>query len=737
VKVLKVTNPKSFFVEGRNCWNRTQANRLAFLIDGEAYFKAFKEAALKARRSIFIISWDIDSHVLLTRDGDRSGFPNQLGDFLGALLERRRDLHIHVLNWDFSLIYIFERMTQPFFRVDFKKQRRFHFRLDGTHPIGASHHQKIVVIDDSVGFTGGFDLTHARWDTPAHHAHDPKRIDPNGMTYGPFHDIQVIVDGNAAMRLGDIARERWAIATGQDTQPVSLQEDPWPPYLRPDMKDVSIAISRTLPAFMGRPEVREVETLYLDMVASAQRFIYIEQQYFTSARTGEALAARLKEENGPEILLILPKVNSGWLEENSMGLLRTGLLKRLRQADVHGHLGVYYPVVPDDEEVSVNVHSKIMVIDDRMARVGSSNLSNRSMGLDTECDLTVESEGDPQKEGRIAEFRNLLLAEHLGVSPEKIAEVIASKNSLLGAVEALRGSKRTLRPLVADVPEWMNNLLPETPIFDLERPLDEVRLIEEFVPTDMNESAGRPFVRGALLLVLLVILAGLWKWSPLKEWIDLQPLMNWADSFRGNPMTSLIVIAFYVIGGLVMFPVLLLIFATTFTFDPLAGILYSFAGCFSSAIAGYGIGKMIGRDVVRRLAGVRLNQMSRRLARRGLDAIIFLRIVPLLPFTLVNLVAGASHLRFRDYVLGTMIGMTPGIFFITLFQASLSRAISSAESHHFPILIAIAAAILGVTWFLTRWIDKAGQIKFSFAKLREGSKRRRWFRRKSRQGPSP
>jgi len=503
------------------------------------------------------------------------------------------------------------------------------------------------------------------------------------------------------------------------------------------MKDVSIAISRTLPAFMGRPEVREVETLYLDMVASAQRFIYIEQQYFTSARIGEALAARLKEENGPEILVILPQVNSGWLEENSMGLLRTGLLGRLRQADIHGHLGVYYPVVPDDEEISVNVHSKIMVIDDRMARVGSSNLSNRSMGLDTECDVTVESEGDPQKGDRIAEFRNRLLGEHLGVSPEKIAEVISSKNSLLSAVEALRGSKRTLRPLVADVPQWVNSLLPETAIFDPERPLGEEILIEEFVPFDTIESTGRPFLRGALFLILLIVLAGLWKWSPLRDWIDLQALINWADSFRENPMAPLMVIAFYMIGGLVMFPVLLLILATIFTFGPLVGILYSLAGCFSSAITGYGVGKMIGRDIVRRLAGVRLNQLSRRLARHGLDAIIFFRIVPILPFTLVNLVAGASQLRFRDYALGTMIGMTPGIFFITLFQAGLSRAISSPEPRHFLILIAIAAAILGATRFLTRWINKADHFRFSYARTRERSKGRRWFRGKSRQDPSP
>jgi len=223
---------------------------------------------------------------------------------------------------------------------------------------------------------------------------------------------------------------------------------------------------------------------------------------------------------------------------------------------------------------------------------------------------------------------------------------------------------------------------------------------------------------------LLIVLAGLWKWSPLRDWIDLQALINWADSFRENPMAPLMVIAFYMIGGLVMFPVLLLILATIFTFGPLVGILYSLAGCFSSAITGYGVGKMIGRDIVRRLAGVRLNQLSRRLARHGLDAIIFFRIVPILPFTLVNLVAGASQLRFRDYALGTMIGMTPGIFFITLFQTSLENAILNPGLRSLLILTAIAGAIFVATWSLKRWISKVNYVKLSFARLHKRSKER-------------
>jgi uncharacterized membrane protein YdjX (TVP38/TMEM64 family) len=524
--------------------------------------------------------------------------------------------------------------------------------------------------------------------------------------------------------LGDLARERWALATGEAIKPVKTHNDPWPSYLMPDMKQALIAISRTLPAFMGRPEIREVEALFMDMIASAQHFIYIEQQYLTSARVSELLAARLKEENGPEVLLILPEACSGWVEENTMGLLRTNFLWILREADLHGRFGVYHPVVSNDEElvVNVNVHSKIMNVDDRMVRVGSANLSNRSLGLDTECDVTIASEGDPKREASIAGFRNLLLGEHLGISPDKVAEAISSKNSLVQAVESLRGSNHTLRQLVVAAPEWQNRLFPPRVFFDLERPLDRLGIIEDFVPADEKESGGRPLLRGAIYLAVLIILAGIWKWSPVKEWVGFQTLVNWAEAFQGNPVSFPIVIGAYIVGGLIMFPILLLLFVTTFAFQPLAGIIYSLAGCFSSAIVGYAVGKVIGQNVVRRLAGRRLNQVSRHLAHHGMEAIVVLRIVPILPFTVVNLVAGASRLSFKDYMIGTVIGMTPGIFVITFFQTSLSRAMSRSEPLHFLILILVAAAILVGSYFLTRWINRASYVKFVFTRMRKRRK---------------
>jgi phosphatidylserine/phosphatidylglycerophosphate/cardiolipin synthase-like enzyme len=154
----------------------------------------------------------------------------------------------------------------------------------------------------------------------------------------------------------------------------------------------------------------------------------------------EALGARLKEEDGPDIIIVLPEKNSGWLEEITMGVLRARMLKRLRGADRFRHLRLYYPQVPGLGSDFIRVHAKVLVVDDRLVRVGSSNLNNRSMGLDTECDLAIESGGEARIEKVIAQFRNRLLGEHLGVAPQQVASVIDRKKSLALALDSLCGN---------------------------------------------------------------------------------------------------------------------------------------------------------------------------------------------------------------------------------------------------------------------------------------------------------
>src|SRR5688572_14749428 len=376
--------PETLLRPAYNCSAVAHAPRAAVLIDAAAYFKAFHDAALRAQRSIYLLAWDFNSRTRLHFDPvAKDGPPALLGDFLNFLVRRRRGLHINILNWDYPMVFGTDREFPPIYGFGWTPARRVHLRYDDTHPIAGCQHQKIAVIDDAVAFVGGIDLTVRRYDCPEHRADDPRRV-AYEKPYPPFHDLMVAVDGDAARYLAGVARDRWHAATGDQLKPVSVREDPWPEGLEPAMRDVQIGIARTMPPKGEAPALREIEKLYLDTIAHAQRTLYIENQYFTSQRIAAEIEKRLAERDGPEVVLVLRLLSHGWLEEHTMHVLRTRLVQRLLAADRYGRFHVYYPHVPGlAEGCCLDVHSKLMIADDRMLQIGSANICNRSMALDS------------------------------------------------------------------------------------------------------------------------------------------------------------------------------------------------------------------------------------------------------------------------------------------------------------------------------------------------------------------
>src|SRR3954463_12863459 len=228
---------------GYNCWTVARAERVAFLVDAADYFRAFYDAALRAKRSITILGWDFNSQTRLHFDPvARDGAPALLGEFLNWLVPPRHSLHVHVLNWDYPMVFGTDREFPPLYGFGWKPARRVHLRYDDTHPVTGSHHQKVVVIDDSIAFIGGIDLTVRRWDTAEHHAHDPHRV-AYGKPYPPFHDLMVALDGEAARSLAALTRERWFGATGQNLKPAGrngAEHDPWPAGLEADLRGAEV-----------------------------------------------------------------------------------------------------------------------------------------------------------------------------------------------------------------------------------------------------------------------------------------------------------------------------------------------------------------------------------------------------------------------------------------------------------------------------------------------------------------
>jgi phosphatidylserine/phosphatidylglycerophosphate/cardiolipin synthase-like enzyme len=447
-------------------WRTETATRATVIIDAADYFAAARQAMLKAKHRIMLVGWDFDARIPLNPTTTDDG-PAKVGDFIHWLAERTPGLDIYLLRWSMGAVKALARGTTIITLIKWMTHPRIHTKLDSAHPLGASHHQKIVVVDDCFAFCGGIDMTDGRWDTREHLDDNPTRHAPNATPNPPWHDATCALDGPVAAALGELCRARWERAGGGSLEPVASGADCWPDALNADFENVEVAIARTLPEYEGRTAVHEIEALYFTLIHQAQKSLYIESQYFASRRVAEAISKRLDEPDGPEIVIINPVTAEGWLEPIAMDTARARLYKALMQHAGHARFRIYHPHTEGGAQIYV--HAKILVADDLIIRVGSSNLNNRSMRLDSECDVMISVLNDDDR-ARIIKIRNGLIAEHLGLSLEPVSAAIETNGSMIAAIEQLRGVKNRLRPYalpeVTDAAKWLadNEVLdPEGP----------------------------------------------------------------------------------------------------------------------------------------------------------------------------------------------------------------------------------------------------------------------------------
>jgi phosphatidylserine/phosphatidylglycerophosphate/cardiolipin synthase-like enzyme len=428
---------------GRNCWRIETAPRASVLVDAATFFLRLEQALKKATRSITIIGWDFDGRIRLRPDCD--GGPS-LGDFLRTLVEERPELHVNILVWSFATFHAPSAPAELLLGAPWQDHQRISLRLDREHPFNASHHQKIVCIDETLAFVGGIDLTVDRWDTCDHDEVNECRLLPDGNPYRPVHDVQMVITGDAARSISELARERWRRATGAVLPADAGADDLWPDDLAPPFTNARIAIARTEPAWRNNPAVEEIAELTVDLIKAARTSIYIEAQYFAARNVRAALRESLSRRHGPEVIVMATRKVHSFIERVFLGENRDRMVRTLRRADRYNRLRVYYPIVAGkDGPCDVLIHSKVMIVDDRFARIGSANLNHRSMGLDTECDLVVEATDDASA-AAVAQVRTQLISEHLGVDPGDLDAAVARENSLIRGIDSLNRGERGLRP---------------------------------------------------------------------------------------------------------------------------------------------------------------------------------------------------------------------------------------------------------------------------------------------------
>ena len=239
-----------------------------------------------------------------------------------------------------------------------------------------------------------------------------------------------------------------------------------------------------------------------------------------------------------------------------------------------------------------------------------------------------------------------------------------------------------------------------------------------FTLTEMEESAKIPSksdiensekTRGPLLKWLLVVavLLGLsiaWRWTPIGEWINFRTIVEWQNSVRAHPAALLFVIGTYLAGGLVLFPVTILNVATVFTFGPLRGNAYGLAGWLASAALGYAIGRAFEHKLLHRFVGPRIDRLLEQAAGHGFLAVLTMRLLPVAPFTLVNVFVGTIPIRFRDFILASVIGRIPGMIVLTFAGLQLEQVLRNPGIGSFiAFIVVLVLVLIAASWFFKRF----------------------------------
>lgn len=691
-----VSHRQSIFEPGGNCTATTTASHAAVLVDCANYYLALHEAIRKARHSIFVLGWDIDGRIKLVRDG-KNDYP-RFRDLIRWKAKENPDIRIFLNRWDYSLFMAQDREAFGSWRWR-RSPGNVHYCLDGAVPLGASHHQKIIVIDDEVAFCGGMDIALNRWDKREHMPNNHKRIDPGAIdsqlhVFQPYHDIQMLVAGPVVEVLAHIVRGRWALACGADSIPLRVVERTgglprcWPESFDPQFHGVRMAVSQTLPQWEDIPRTEEVYRLYLDLIARAERFIYIENQFLSHEGFAHALARRMQQVPELRALLVSNYDPNGIMERKALWATRVKFRDILCEAGVEERVTLAHPISKVGEsEGHVRIHSKLMIVDDRYLRIGSSNINNRSMYLDTECDLVIEAEDDGTRAG-IRAVRDDLIREHTGEELKNIARIIENGQPPERFLNFLSHSRQHLRKIDDERYRYDRFVPLAIRVADPSKPL---------IPVGISMALSKTHIFRILFAVLAVAGAALmWKYTPLAQYATPEQVVPLLEQVRNTPWAVPAAMAVYTFGTLLFFPHMAMTATIVLVFTPLQAFSIAMTGSLLSGAIGWYIGRRLGLRSARALVGNSAEKISAYAKKGGLAGITLLRLLPVAPYTVVNLALGMLEVPFWIFSAGTFLGTLPGTAIASYLGHSALEVWQNPSEHNIGLLAAGVAAWLAI-----------------------------------------
>ncbi len=706
------------FREGDTCWRQDRVSHAAVIVDCANYYRALHESICQARYSVFILGWDIDSRIELLRGKDKkqTSCPSRLFELLQWKARETPGIQIYLNRWDYSFAMAGDREGLSLIRWKLHSPENIHYCLDSMVPIGACHHQKIIVIDDEIAFCGGMDIALIRWDRRQHKPFNRLRKDPGGtyapiteQEFGPYHDIQVIYAGPMVRHFAEWARKRWQIATGKEAILPRRGEEHhvppiWPESVARHFCDIRGGIALTMPRLSHQPGHREIEPLYLEMIQRAKRFIYIENQYLTCTRIADALRQQLEQQPHLRILMVSSRDPQGVFERLVLWYGRYHFRKRLERGDMKQRIVLAYPACRDGTlEKPVHIHSKLMIVDDSLLRVGSANLNQRSMGMDSECDVTLEASTNEHYR-TIAAIRNDLIREHTGMPLKQIERVVQGEEPLQTVLHEVHESQQHLRQIDDSayrgsvISKWLSMLV------DSDSPVCHAVVLT---------SRTKRRIFWAICLLVFVSIAA--QYAPTETWASSLSPEGLARLMQGQqygPWGMMIGLGAYMAGSLLFLPHFMLTAAAVMLFSPQDAFAVAMGGSLLGSALGYAVGRRMGERFWPNLLGNYLHIIKHHAEKSGVMEITVLRMMPLAPYMVVNLVLGMTKVPLFAFLMGTTLALAPGTAAFCLLGHSLTALLQDPNFFHSSLAVGgvlLWGCIVGVMHYMGKqWQKRTG-----------------------------
>jgi phospholipase D1/2 len=218
--------------------------------------------------------------------------------------------------------------------------------------------------------------------------------------------------------------------------------------------------------------------------------------------------------------------------------------------------------------------------------------------------------------------------------------------------------------------------------------------LEYLIRPEDQRPAYRHFFKIMATIIVVLGLTAIWRWTPLGNLLTLEAVTTFAERLKAQPLNPLLVPLTYIVLGLVSFPVTLMIITTIIVFGPWWGGWYALLETTLSGVVMFGIGHFLGKNIVSQFAGSLINRVNVRLSESGIVAVIAFRIIPIAPFSLINLVAGVSAISLRDFFIGTLIGIVPGIAAIVFISDRLSASLRQPDMSNLIVLLVVVLFII-------------------------------------------